>query len=154
MRSSTPRTRGCSAGRGRRGDPPRRRACDPRGLPGAPATRYPDGLPAGDAVATTAGDLPATWVIHTVGPVHDPGLDLSATLRVVLFTLARSRRRDRRDERGLPARIGGRLGWPKEDAVRQALDALTTAETTVEEARLVLHGEELYELARRVERGG
>ena len=33
-------------------------------------TRYPDGLPTGLAVATTAGDLPARWVIHTVGPVY------------------------------------------------------------------------------------
>ena len=45
------------------------------------ATRYPDGLPAGDAVSTTAGDLPARWVIHTVGPVYDAGRDQSATLR-------------------------------------------------------------------------
>ncbi len=33
---------------------------------------YPAGLPAGLAVATTAGDLPARWVIHTVGPVYSP----------------------------------------------------------------------------------
>lgn len=32
-------------------------------------TRYPDGLPAGEAVITTAGDLPARFVIHTVGPI-------------------------------------------------------------------------------------
>jgi O-acetyl-ADP-ribose deacetylase len=31
-------------------------------------TTHPDGLPTGDAVATTAGDLPARWVVHTVGP--------------------------------------------------------------------------------------
>ena len=30
---------------------------------------YPDGLPTGQAVATTAGNLPARYVIHTVGPV-------------------------------------------------------------------------------------
>ncbi len=28
------------------------------------------GLPTGQAVATTAGDLPARWVVHTVGPVY------------------------------------------------------------------------------------
>ena len=33
------------------------------------ASRYGKGLPTGQAVATTAGDLPARWVIHTVGPV-------------------------------------------------------------------------------------
>ncbi len=32
-------------------------------------TALPDGLPTGEAVATTAGLLPARWVIHTVGPV-------------------------------------------------------------------------------------
>lgn len=34
------------------------------------STTLPDGLPTGQAVATTAGDLPARWVIHTVGPVY------------------------------------------------------------------------------------
>ena len=32
-------------------------------------TRFPDGLPTGEAVITTAGDLPALYVIHTVGPI-------------------------------------------------------------------------------------
>ncbi|MBN2551673.1 MAG: O-acetyl-ADP-ribose deacetylase [Spirochaetales bacterium] len=36
-------------------------------------TRFPDGLPAGEAVATTGGDLPARYVIHTVGPVWHGG---------------------------------------------------------------------------------
>lgn len=31
-------------------------------------TEYPDGLPTGEAVITTAGNLPANYVIHTVGP--------------------------------------------------------------------------------------
>ncbi len=34
------------------------------------ATEWPDGLPTGKAVATTAGRLPARWVIHTVGPIY------------------------------------------------------------------------------------
>ena len=33
-------------------------------------TQYPDGLPTGEAVITTAGNLPARYVIHTVGPVY------------------------------------------------------------------------------------
>ncbi|WP_456392633.1 O-acetyl-ADP-ribose deacetylase, partial [Nitratifractor sp.] len=32
-------------------------------------TRYPEGLPTGRAVATTAGRMPAKYVIHTVGPI-------------------------------------------------------------------------------------
>src|ERR1044072_4219264 len=35
--------------------------------------RYPDGLPTGQAVITTAGRLPAKHVIHTVGPVYGRG---------------------------------------------------------------------------------
>ena len=32
-------------------------------------TRYPQGLPTGEAVITTGGRLPARYVIHTVGPI-------------------------------------------------------------------------------------
>jgi O-acetyl-ADP-ribose deacetylase len=33
-------------------------------------TRFPQGLPAGEAVITTGGQLPALYVIHTVGPIY------------------------------------------------------------------------------------
>lgn len=33
-------------------------------------TRYPQGLPTGEAVITTSGQLPARFVIHTVGPIY------------------------------------------------------------------------------------
>jgi O-acetyl-ADP-ribose deacetylase (regulator of RNase III) len=36
-------------------------------------TDYKEGLPTGQAVATTAGELPAEYVIHTVGPVWHGG---------------------------------------------------------------------------------
>lgn len=47
------------------------------------ATTLRAGLPTGQAVATTAGNLPARWVVHTVGPVYsgapqDPELLASA----------------------------------------------------------------------------
>jgi O-acetyl-ADP-ribose deacetylase (regulator of RNase III) len=32
-------------------------------------TSYPDGLPVGEAVLTTAGNLPARFVVHTVSPI-------------------------------------------------------------------------------------
>ncbi len=51
------------------------------------ATTFQDGLPAGQAVATTAGRLPARWVIHTVGPpVYSATDDRSATLRSAYIT--------------------------------------------------------------------
>ena len=56
--------------RRRRCDPPPRRAGDPGRVPRAPRGPLPaTGCRAGQAVATTAGRLPARWVIHTVGPV-------------------------------------------------------------------------------------
>ena len=114
------------------------------------ALRYPDGLPAGDAVATTAGALDARWVIHTVGPVWDPSSDLSATLRSCY-----TRSIAVADELGattvaFPLVSAGAYGWPLEDAVRHALGALRGAETDVEEARLVLFGAETFATAQRV----
>ena len=116
------------------------------------ASTYPDGLPAGDAVATTAGDLPARWVIHTVGPVWRAGEGEAgtATLRscyVRSLVVA--------DELGaatvaFPLISSGAFGWPLEDAVFQALTSLAGAETRVEEARLVLFGEETLAVAERV----
>ena len=114
------------------------------------ASRYPEGLPAGDAVATTAGKLAARWVIHTVGPVHDPGRDLSGTLRSCYArSLAVA------DEVGaaavaFPLVSAGAYGWPLEDAIEQALAAMRTAETAVDEARLVLFGRSTFETAERL----
>ena len=42
-----------------------------------------DGLPAGEVVSTNAGNLPAKWVIHTVGPIYDTDDDRSLTLERV-----------------------------------------------------------------------
>src|SRR5688572_27703408 len=44
------------------------------------ASHYGKGLRTGQAVATTAGNLPARWVIHTVGPVYSTGEDRSELL--------------------------------------------------------------------------
>jgi len=44
---------------------------------------YRTGLPTGQAVATTAGNLRANWVIHTVGPVHSPDEDRSELLACI-----------------------------------------------------------------------
>jgi O-acetyl-ADP-ribose deacetylase (regulator of RNase III) len=44
------------------------------------ASQWPDGLPTGEAVATTAGELAASWVIHTVGPIYAQEADPAALL--------------------------------------------------------------------------
>jgi O-acetyl-ADP-ribose deacetylase (regulator of RNase III) len=114
------------------------------------ASRYPQGLPAGDAVATTGGNLPARWVIHTVGPVYDPGRELGGTLRSCY-----TRSMEVADELGaatvaFPLISSGAFWWPLDDAIRRALRALRDVETSVEEARLVLFGQETFRAAERV----
>ena len=109
-------------------------------------TTLPDGLPAGQAVATTAGKLPARWVIHTVGPVHAKTEDRSETLascyreslRVAAEVGARSV--------ALPAISAGVYGWPMDDAARIAVQTVqdTAAEVaeTVENVVFVPFGDE------------
>ncbi|MEV2239060.1 O-acetyl-ADP-ribose deacetylase [Micromonospora sp. NPDC049891] len=115
------------------------------------ASRYGRGLPTGQAVATTAGDLPARWVVHTVGPVWSATEDRSALLRgCYANSLAVA------DELGaatvaFPLISAGVYGWPVEDAVRQALSVLrAAAPTNVTEARLVLFGADTHAIAERV----
>jgi len=114
------------------------------------ASRYPDGLPPGDAVATTGGNLAARWVIHTVGPVYDPARDQSGTLRSCYTRSLAVAAELSASTVAFPLISSGAFGWPPEDAVRQALTALRTAETQVEHARLVLFGDEVFATAKRV----
>jgi O-acetyl-ADP-ribose deacetylase (regulator of RNase III) len=107
------------------------------------ATTLPDGLPAGQAVATTAGRLPARWVIHTVGPVYAKREDRSETLASCYRESLRVA-----DELGahtvaFPAISTGVYGWPKDDAARIALHAVGSAHVErVREVRFVLFTEE------------
>jgi O-acetyl-ADP-ribose deacetylase len=104
------------------------------------ATRWPDGLPTGQAVATTGGALPARWVIHTVGPVYAKREDRSgllASCHVESLHVA--------DELGaetvaFPAISTGVYGYPLEEAAPVAIDAVRTADTSVQEVRFVLFG--------------
>ncbi len=114
------------------------------------ASDYQSGLPTGQAVATTAGNLPARWVIHTAGPVYSRSEDRSALLRDCYANALRVA-----DELGVasvafPLISSGIYGWPVEDAVRQALTVLRGADTRVGLARLVLFTPELLDTARSV----
>ena len=110
----------------------------------------PDGrrLPTGEAVATTAGDLPARWVIHVVGPVHGRGT------REQLVSCYRNALRVA-DELGartiaFPLVSAGIYGWPREDAIRAAVETIRSTPTQVEEARLVAFGQDTFAEMRRV----
>ncbi|GAA3814145.1 O-acetyl-ADP-ribose deacetylase [Nocardioides panacisoli] len=110
--------------------------------------RFPDGLATGDAGWTTAGDLPARWVIHVVGPNYNAGeRDRS------LLTSCYRRALEVADQLGartvaFPLISAGIYGWPKEDAVDAALETLRTSTTDVELARIVAFGRPAYELVR------
>lgn len=105
--------------------------------------RFPHGLPTGQAGWTTAGELPADWVIHVVGPnwnagQRDPSL-LASCYRNAL-TVA--------DELSaqsvaIPAVSAGIYGWPLEDAARIAVQTVRSTPTKVEEARFVLFSKEI-----------
>ena len=102
--------------------------------------RLPGGrLPRGQAVATTAGRLPARWVVHTAGPVWSASRDQSAVLRSCYTESLRVA-----DDLGartvaFPAISAGVYGWPLDDAARQAVAAVRAAEVEhVQEVRFVL----------------
>ena len=114
------------------------------------ASQYGRGLPVGQAVATTAGRLPARWVIHTVGPVFSPDVDRAPLLRSCYTTsLAVAADLGARSI-AFPLISSGVYRWPKEDAVRQALTALHAEPTTVDVIRLVLFDEQTRHTAERV----
>ncbi|MEU8875004.1 O-acetyl-ADP-ribose deacetylase [Streptomyces javensis] len=109
------------------------------------ASRYGKGLPAGEAVATTAGRLPARWVIHTVGPVFSATEDRSATLASCYRASLRVA-----DELGaltvaFPAVSTGVYRWPLDDAARIALTTVRDTDTSVTEARFVLFDQRAYD---------
>lgn len=88
------------------------------------ATTLPDGLPAGQAVATTAGDLPARWVIHTVGPVHSTTEDRSGVLASAYRESMRVAEELDATSIAFPAVSAGVYGWPMEDAARIAVETV------------------------------
>ncbi|WP_020133381.1 O-acetyl-ADP-ribose deacetylase [Streptomyces sp. 351MFTsu5.1] len=109
------------------------------------AGHYGKGLATGQAVATTAGDLDARWVIHTVGPRYSHEEDRSALLASCYRESLRVA-----DELGartvaFPAVSAGIYGWPIDDAARIAVETVRESGTTVEEVRFVLFDEKAYD---------
>ncbi|CAN5169764.1 O-acetyl-ADP-ribose deacetylase [soil metagenome] len=108
------------------------------------AGRLADGLPTGEAVATTAGELPARWVIHTVGPVFSKSIDHSDQLASCYRrSLAVA------DELGartiaFPAVSAGVYGWPMGAAAGVALDTVRSTDTRVELATFVLFNDDAW----------
>ncbi|MEN3332794.1 MAG: O-acetyl-ADP-ribose deacetylase [Blastocatellia bacterium] len=108
-------------------------------------TRYPEGLPTGEAVMTSGGLLPARYVIHTVGPVKGVHGERDAELLASCYrnSLALA------VEKGLksvafPAISTGIYGYPKEEAATVSSEAIAEfleTEQTLKEVRLVFFTE-------------
>ena len=106
--------------------------------------RYADGLPAGQAVATTAGRLRARWVIHTVGPVYSTSEDRSEILESCYRSALQVADQLGARSVAFPAISAGIYRWPIDDAARIAVGTVKATDTKVEEIRFVLFGPEAY----------
>ena len=105
------------------------------------------GCTIGDAKATTAGKLPARWVVHCVGPVWRGGTDGEPEL------LESAHRRSLEVARGLGARTVafpaiscGVYGYPAELAAPVAVASARAQEDTFELIRFVFTDERLRAL--------
>lgn len=97
---------------------------------------HPHGLPTGQAAATTAGHLPARWVIHTVGPVHSEDEDRSELLASCYRESLRVAAQLGARTVAVPTISAGVYGWPLEDATRIAVE---TVQAVAEEVEGTVH---------------
>jgi O-acetyl-ADP-ribose deacetylase (regulator of RNase III) len=106
--------------------------------------------PAGDAVVTGAGALPAKWVFHAVGPIYRDGRQGEPELLRACYQTC-LRLADERKVRTItfPAISTGAYGYPLADAALIAIDAisehLARAETSITEAAIVLFDQRAFD---------
>jgi len=107
--------------------------------------RFPNGLATGEAGWTTAGSMSARWVIHVVGPNYAAGerdrpllTSCYANALAVADSLGAA-------SIAFPLVSAGVYRWPREDAIRAAVDTLRSASTSVASARLVAFGRSTYD---------
>ena len=109
------------------------------------ATRYPDGLPTGEAVATPAGRLSARWVIHTVGPVYAKREDRSHLLASAYRRSLQVAGQVGARTVAFPAVSAGIYGWPLDDAARIAVTTVRETDVDIDEVRFVLFSQGVYD---------
>jgi O-acetyl-ADP-ribose deacetylase (regulator of RNase III) len=90
-------------------------------------TRYPNGLPTGEAVITTAGNLPARYVIHTVGPIwgREGGREAELLAACYANSLALAVAHGL-ESVALPAISTGAFGYPPAAAAQVASQAVSS----------------------------
>jgi O-acetyl-ADP-ribose deacetylase (regulator of RNase III) len=111
--------------------------------------RFPHGLATGDAGWTTAGNLPARWVTHTVGPNYRAGQRDPELLRSCY-----RRSLEVADELGarsvaFPLISAGIYGWPLDDAIAIAVDTIATTSGVDSDVRFVASDDDIHD---RIER--
>jgi len=109
------------------------------------ATKYPDGLPAGQSAITPGAKLPAKWIIHTVGPKyaqHDgKEAELLASCYRTALELAESHKLE---SIAFPAISTGVYGYPPEEAAKvasQAVQSSLQGLKSIQEIRFVFFSE-------------
>ncbi len=101
--------------------------------------RFPQGLETGQAGWTTAGRMPAKWVIHVVGPNHNRGERDRALLTSCYANALTVAHELGATSIAVPLISAGSYGWPFDDAVAAAVDTLRSTPTPVASARLVAY---------------
>jgi len=106
-------------------------------------TCYPQGLPAGQAVITSGGNLPAHYVIHTVGPVYGRNAGRDAELLAACYrnSLAVAMQHNLRTI-AFPAISTGVYGYPRAEAAAvssEAIQAFLGSEKSLDNVRLVFY---------------
>jgi O-acetyl-ADP-ribose deacetylase (regulator of RNase III) len=104
-------------------------------------TRFPNGLPTGEAVITTGGKLPALYVIHTVGPIYGQHQGNEAELLANCYhnslTLAVEKNLT---SVAFPAISTGVFGYPLDEAAEVAsktIENFLSTDRQLKEVRLV-----------------
>lgn len=87
-------------------------------------TAYPDGLPTGYAALTPGFDLPARFVIHTVGPNRHAGQTDPALLASCFRESLRMARQAGARSVAFPAVSAGVYGWAADEVARIAVDTV------------------------------
>lgn len=108
-------------------------------------TLYPEGLPTGQAVITTGGNLPARYVIHTVGPIYGRQPERESELLAACYQNSLLMAKDHQvSSIAFPSISTGAYGYPKPEAARVAsgtIKQFLTADKQVAQVRLVFFQE-------------
>ena len=104
-------------------------------------TQYPQGLPTGEAVITTAGNLPAQFVIHTVGPIYGRDKEREAGLLAACYQNAlRLAIEYKLSSIAFPSISTGAFGYPRDKAAAissRAIKESLAESDLIEQVRLV-----------------